>query len=86
MLLGTTVLFEDLDESEARQAPSHVGLFEHRLDANGTVQQGEVHLVAGSDPELVPQVLGDDDLALGPNSVSHTSEYNSPPCPPTCYK
>ena len=79
MLLGATVFLEDLDESEPRKAPSHGGIFAHRLDANGAFHKGEVHFVPRSDPELVPQVLRDDDLALGPHPMSHTSKYNSPP-------
>jgi hypothetical protein len=36
----------------------------------------EADLVAGLDPELVSQLLWDDNLTLGPDTVSHTDEYN----------
>lgn len=38
----------------------------------------ERHLVTGLDAELVTELLGDDDLALGTYSVGHTEEYNHP--------
>lgn len=33
-------------------------------------------LVARLDPELVSQLLWDDNLAFGPDTVSHTIKYN----------
>jgi hypothetical protein len=36
----------------------------------------EADLVARLDPELVSQLLWDDNLTLGPDTVSHTNEYN----------
>ena len=33
-------------------------------------------LVARLDPEFVSQLLWDDNLTLGPDSVSHTNEYH----------
>ena len=36
----------------------------------------ERDLVARFEAELVAEVLGDDDLPLGPYLVSHTSQYN----------
>lgn len=36
----------------------------------------EVDLVAWFDPEPVPKLFGDDDLALRPDTVSHTAQYN----------
>lgn len=36
----------------------------------------EADLVARLDPELVSQLLWDDNLAFGPDTVSHTNEYN----------
>ena len=40
------------------------------------IVQPEVDLVAWFDPELVSQLLGDDDLPLGPDAMSHTNQYN----------
>ncbi|MEA2715740.1 MAG: hypothetical protein QOI99_57 [Actinomycetota bacterium] len=39
----------------------------------------EGHLVTGLDAESVPQLLGDHDLALGTDTVSHTTKYNFDP-------
>jgi hypothetical protein len=36
----------------------------------------EVDLVARLDPEFVAQFLGNDDLAFGPDAMSHTRQYN----------
>lgn len=36
----------------------------------------EADLVTRLDPKLVSQLLGDDDLSLRPNTMSHTVEYN----------
>ena len=36
----------------------------------------EADLVARLDPELLSQLLWDDNLTLGPDTVSHTCEYN----------
>ena len=36
----------------------------------------EADLVARLDPELVSQLLWDDNLTLGADTVSHTCEYN----------
>lgn len=45
-------------------------------DSNVVIVEPEVDLVAWFDPELVSQLLGNDDLPLGTNAVSHTTEYN----------
>lgn len=37
----------------------------------------EADLVARFDPQFVAQLLGDHDLTLRPDPVSHTPEYNS---------
>ena len=37
----------------------------------------EADLVTRLDPEFVSQLLGNDDLALRPDTMSHTDEYNS---------
>lgn len=36
----------------------------------------EADLVSGLDAELVAELLGNDDLALRPDAVSHTNRYN----------
>ena len=36
----------------------------------------EAHFITGFDAEFVAQFLGNHDLSLGPDAVSHTSEYN----------
>jgi hypothetical protein len=41
------------------------------------IVQPEVDLVTWFDPELVSQLLGDDDLPFGADAVSHTAQYNS---------
>ena len=40
------------------------------------IVQPEVDLVAWFDAELVSQLLGNDDLPLGADAVSHTGKYN----------
>ncbi len=45
-------------------------------DSNVVIVEPEVDLVAWFDPELVSQLLGNDDLPLGTNAISHTTKYN----------
>ena len=45
-------------------------------DGDVVVVEPEVDLVARLDAQLVSQLLGDDDLPLGTDTVSHTEEYN----------
>jgi hypothetical protein len=40
------------------------------------IVQPEVDLVAWFDAELVSQLLGDDDLPFGADTMSHTRKYN----------
>jgi hypothetical protein len=44
----------------------------YRLDGHMVPIPPEHDFIAGFDAELVTQVLGDDDLPLGPDLVSHT--------------
>ena len=46
-------------------------------DGDVVVVEPEVDLIAWFDAEPVAQLLGDDDLALGADAVSHTNQYNS---------
>lgn len=45
-------------------------------NGNVAVLEPEVDLVAGLDAECVAQFLGDHDLPLGSDAVSHTAQYN----------
>lgn len=45
-------------------------------DGDVVIVEPEVDLVAWFDPELVSQLLGDDDLPFGADTMSHTIEYN----------
>lgn len=47
-----------------------------RANRHVVVVPPEADLVARLDPELVSQLLGDDDLTFGPDTVSHTDKYN----------
>jgi len=47
-----------------------------RTDRHVIVVPPEADLVTRLDPQLVSQLLWDDDLTLGPNTMSHTDEYN----------
>jgi hypothetical protein len=45
-------------------------------DGDVIVVEPEVDLVAGFDAQAVSQLLGDHDLPLGADTMSHTDEYN----------
>ena len=45
-------------------------------DGDMVVVEPEVDLVAWRDAELLSQFLGDHDLTLGTDAVSHTEQYN----------
>jgi len=48
-------------------------------DGDVVIVEPEAHLVARLDAELISQLLGDDDLPFGADTVSHTIEYNLHP-------
>ena len=47
-----------------------------KAHGNMSVLEPEVDFVAGFDPQLVAQLLGDHHLTLGPDTMSHTAKYN----------
>ncbi len=68
---------EGIDERRAFESPSQGATATGRADSHMVVVAPEVDLVTRFYPEFVSQFLGDHDLALRPNSMSHTYQYNS---------
>jgi hypothetical protein len=71
--LGTTISFESGGELESGQTATQAPGLTHRPNPYGLVLKGEVHL-AREEAQAIAHRLGDDDLALGSHSRSHTHE------------
>jgi hypothetical protein len=74
--VGTALARQLVGEPAAPEPPAqrHVAAGAAHEDVVALSLEG--NLVAGLDAELVAQSFGDHDLALGPDPVSHTAEYN----------
>jgi len=68
-------------ETSARQAPAKTCLFPNGLDPYRFAIERKINFVTRCDSQTVAHRFRDHHLPLGANTVSHTSEYNCPPCP-----
>ena len=67
---------ELVGQCRAREPPAERLAMVGGADGDVVVVEPEVDLVAWFDAELVSQLLGNDDLPLGADAVSHTGKYN----------
>jgi len=74
--LALPVSLQRFDEAEPRISTAQAAGSAHPLDADGLAVDLELDGVSGTNPETVTHRLGYHHLALGPNSGSHTGEYN----------
>lgn len=76
-MLGLALGGQRSDERGAFEAASQGAPMARRANRHMVVVAPEADLVARLDPEFVTQLLGDDDLTLGSDTMSHTGKYNS---------
>lgn len=74
--LGSSLTLELLDELRVSQSALERNRRPSGADGDVVPVAPEDDLVAGFDAERVAEVLGDHDLALGTDLVSHTSKYD----------
>lgn len=76
MAIGFAFFRQDIDERRSFEAAPEGTAMARRANRDMIIVPPEADLVARLDPELVSQRLWDDNLALGADTMSHTSQYN----------
>lgn len=69
-------MFEFAGQCRASESASEWLALTRRSDGDVVVMEPEADLVTRLDAKLVAQLLGDHDLALGADTMSHTYKYN----------
>jgi hypothetical protein len=70
--------FERGDEPKTGEGTPKTRTVADRLNPDGVAIKREVHFVARRDPEVLPKLFWNHDLAFCAHSVSHTNKYNFP--------